>query len=515
MFHPVNAAHLLWNDTRIYRRRHHKAAAALVATARTLAKHRPLAGGEREFLSLYARTKRLDPYTFTAVWCDPTAYFWVRMAYQLTATCLAGSPLPPLAREYCADVGAERPEEALAVHLDAYKRFVLAAALVEGGGCPPVRFKRPLEAKLPLAFPGTGLSLVGSGTVRIHALRRRCLELDHDGRTATVDTLPGGAHPDGIQAIRCPVLAIDDVEIHLDPHALNLPGLGFAREAARQPLEFQVRHQPFVAQVLRLVKRHQPRTHRHFARMMRLLVMKPLKTGDYTNLTHSDLPGAAICSLIDDPYEMADTFIHELHHNRLFFIEEKTGPFFRDATAAVLTQEFYSPWRNDLRPLHGLFHALYVYLPVARFWLKVHRSGEVDGARRAYVVDRVLRIPRQLQAAAAVLRRHAELTETGSALFRSMDREVGAIARSAAGLGLPADAPALKLEADGSPVPERDAASGRPLTVREAVTAHIARYDVHGQCGDFGRVRLDGPNGGGVHGYRRTPRTRTAGRSRS
>jgi HEXXH motif-containing protein len=515
MFPPVNAAHLLWNDTRMYRRRHEKAAAALVATARTLAKHRPLAGGEREFLSLYARTKRLDPYTFTAVWCDPTAYFWVRMAYQLTATCLTGSALPPLARDYCADVGAERPEDALAVHLDAYKRFVLAAALVEGGGSPPVRFERPLEATLPLSFPGTGLSLVGSGTVRIHALVRRCVALEHEGRSATVEMVPGGTRADGIQAIRCPALPIgDDVEIHLDPHALNLPGLGFAREAARQPLEFQARHQPFVAQVLRLVKRHQPRTHRHFADMMRLLVMKPLKTGDYTNLTHSDLPGAAICSLIDDPYEMADTFIHELHHNRLFFVEEKTGPFFRDATAAVLAQEFYSPWRNDLRPLHGLFHALYVYLPVARFWVKVHRSGEVDGARRAYVLDRVLRIPLQLQAAAAVLRRHADLTKAGAALFEAMERDVRAVAKSAAGLDLPSDAPALKLEADGTLVPEREP-SGRPLGVREAVTAHIAKYDVHAQCGEFGRVRLDGRNGGGVDGYRRAPRTRTTGRSRS
>jgi len=479
IFPRVSPAHLLWKDTRTYRRRYEKSASALVATARALERNRPLGGREKEFLALYRATADADARLFTDVWLDPTAYFWVRMAYQLTATCLSGSPLPPLAEAYCADVGAARPEDALATHLDGFKRFVLALRLAAKGR---VRFSRPLDVTLPLAIPATGLSLVGDGVVRIHALRGRRLELEHDGRRASIELVPGRA--DGIEVAACPALAAGGVDVDLQPHALNLPGLGFAREVVKLPLEFQATHAGLVGEALTLVKRHHPRAHAHFARMMRLLVLKPCKMAGYSNLSHSDLPGAAIVSLLGDPYEMADTLIHELHHNRLFFIEE-AGPFFRDSTAAVLTQRYYSPWRDDLRPLHGLFHALYVYLPVAWFWLAVHRSAEVDASRRPYVTDRVLRIPRQLRIAAAVLRRHAELTERGAALFAEMEREVGAIGDAVRALELPADAPAIKLQLDGSLIAERGDPDERPLTVREAVTAHIARHDLQGQCGEI------------------------------
>jgi HEXXH motif-containing protein len=502
----VTPAGLLWNDTRIYRRRYAKSAAALVATARALARHRPLAGRETEFLGLYRTTVAADPRRFTAVWLDPTAYFWVRMAYQLTATCLTGSPLPPLARDYCADVGAARADAALALHLDGFKRFVLGLRLGSRG---PLRFARPLAVGLPFAIPATGLSLVGDGGVRIHALRGRRLDVERNGARATIALVAAGGGVDGLDVVRCPTLAAPGVDVVLQPHALDLPGLGFARGAARQPLAFQAAHAPLVDEALRLVRRHHPRAYAHFGRLMRLLVLKPAKLGDYSNLTHSDLPGAAICSLAPDPYEMADTLIHELHHNRLFFIEERTGPFFRDATASVLTRRYYSPWRDDLRPLHGLFHALYVYLPVAWFWLAVHRSGEIDARRRGYVIDRVLRIAAQLHVGAAVLRRHAELTRTGAALLGGMEREVRAVVRAVRALRLPGDSPALKLEPDGSLVPECDEATGRPLTVDEAVTAHIARYDADGQCAEVAPVRglfLDAASGTGVHGARRTKR---------
>jgi HEXXH motif-containing protein len=347
-----------------------------------------------------------------------------------------------------------------------------------------VRFERPLDVPLPFAIPAAGLSLVGGGAVGVLALRRNRLELERAGSHATVELVPGAGAPRiGVEVVGCPAVRAGGVEVDLQPHALNLPGLGFARGAAVEPLAFQARHEPFVREALRLVRRHHPRAQAHFARSMRLLVLKPPKTADYSNLTHSDLPGAAICSLAGDPYEMADTLIHELHHNRLFSIEEKTGPFFRDAEAAVLTRRYYSPWRDDLRPLHGLFHAVYVYLPVAWFWLAVHRTGEVEASRRCYVTDRIGRIPLQLRLAAAVLRRHAELTPVGATLFAEMEREVAAIASAAGALGHPRDAAAIELEDDGSLVAECAVPGGRSLTVEEAVTAHVATYDVHRQCG--------------------------------
>ena len=70
----VDAARLLWNDTDLHHAPRANAARVAVAIEQTLRALRPLAGGEHEFLELFARLEAVESRAFAAVWGDPRAY---------------------------------------------------------------------------------------------------------------------------------------------------------------------------------------------------------------------------------------------------------------------------------------------------------------------------------------------------------------------------------------------------------------------------------------------------------
>ena len=475
----INADSVLWKDTGIFRSRYEKSASALIAVKQALERNRPLGGGEGEFLDLYQIASAARPEHFGTVWSDPTAYFWVRLAYQLVASCLTNSPLTNLGRAYCADLGTLDSREALTRHLADFKRYVLALHCLSGEDCA---FTRPLEVTLPFAIPATRVSLAGKGSAQIHGLVDGDLEVSYGGSTVRLALIPTrSSDPLTLTVDECPVVSHEGYELLLQPHAFNLLGLDFVQPVFDVGHAYQREHAHVVAQALSLIGRYQPETYSQFRNVMRYIALKPLRKGEYSNSSHSDLPGAFVCGIVHEPYELADGLIHEFNHNRLFFIEE-IGPFFSDPEDALESHSYYSPWRADLRPLHGILHALYVSLPVCRFWLQVYLGAEVAGMRLTYVRDRLVRIPLQLQIAVHQLARNARFTDFGKMLFEQLKRDVGDIHDAIAGSGIPIDVPALECLEDGSFTHQFSKSQNRSLSVREAVLEHIRDYDRHKQC---------------------------------
>lgn len=475
----INAESVLWKDTGIFRSRYEKSASALIAIKQALERNRPLRGGEQEFLDLFQVASAALPEHFGAVWSDPAAYFWVRMAYQLVATCLTNSPLTNLGQAYCTALGMPEPREALTRHLADFKRYVLALHCLSGENYV---FARPLEVTLPFAIPATRWSLTGKGSAQIHALVNGYLEIGYEGRTQRSPlTTRSSANPVSLTIEECPVVSHEGYELLLQPHGFNLLGLDFVEPALKVGHAYQREHAHVVAQALSLIDRYLPDTYAQFRSVMRYIALKPLLIGGYTNSSHSDLPGAFVCGIVPEPYELADGIIHEFYHNRLFFIEE-IAPFFSDSADALENRSYYSPWRSDLRPLHGILHALYVSLPVCRFWLQVFLGGEVAGMHVNYVRDRLVRIPLQLQIAVHQLARHARFTDFGMMLFEQLKKDVGDIRDAITGSGIPIDVPAFVCSDDGSFIPQVSKSHGWSLSAREAVLEHIRDYDRHKQC---------------------------------
>jgi HEXXH motif-containing protein len=236
-----------------------------------------------------------------------------------------------------------------------------------------------------------------------------------------------------------------------------------------------------VEAALQNTERYAPAIFAHFRRTIRVAALKPRAWGGYDDFSEPELPGSFFASVVSNPLELADHFIHEFQHNRLSCIEEY-GPLF-DATRgdAFGDARFYSPWRDKLRALYGLFHGVYVFIAVGRYWRNVHVDSSLRAEDRVYVVDRLLRLPRQLRLAVAVLRRFARLTPMGQTILEQFVCDVDDLQRAVEDVGLPADAAAWHVAEDGRYVREVSD-DGRPLTVAESLQEHLRRNDAHQQC---------------------------------
>jgi HEXXH motif-containing protein len=472
----MDPAYLLWEDTAAHRRRFEKSASALIAVQRALGRDTRLPGAT-EFLALYESAARAQPKHFTRIWRDPLAYHWVRRAVHLLASC-RGAPLSGFERAYCTALGADDPAEALRIHLGEFAKFVLGLGLVAGDD---VVLPTPYESVLPLALPGTELALTGSGRTSIRGLSEGGIEVVHDG--SRLRLARDACTPPGRPRLEsCPTVTVGDAHVVLNPHVFQLPGLDLRRGLAESTLDGQQRHADIAAEALRTLERFQPSAFSHLADTVRIIALKQARESDFGTLSNSELPGAFICSVPSDPYALAADFIHELYHNRLFAIEE-TGPFFAAGGEDAIEGEIhYSPWRDAPRPLHGLLHAVYVYLPVFQFWSTTLRAGVHEGARLDHVRDQLARIPFQLRIGVNQLRRSARFTPLGSALFEAMARAAARTVEDAAELGATLDVPSVTLRASGAFRPVVRERGGEPLAVAEALLDHLARWDRRGEC---------------------------------
>ena len=82
------------------------------------------------------------------------------------------------------------------------------------------------------------------------------------------------------------------------------------------------------------------------------------------------VPGALYVSVMQrdrliDAYDLADSLLHEYRHQKLYLLE-RLAPVVEPTARKVV-----SPWRPDLRPPSGLFHAVFVFVELRRFWKHV------------------------------------------------------------------------------------------------------------------------------------------------
>lgn len=82
------------------------------------------------------------------------------------------------------------------------------------------------------------------------------------------------------------------------------------------------------------------------------------------------VPGALYVSIMQrdqlvDAFDLADSVLHEYRHQKLYLLE-RLWPLVEPTSQRVV-----SPWRQDLRPPSGLFHAIFVFVELRRFWKHV------------------------------------------------------------------------------------------------------------------------------------------------
>jgi HEXXH motif-containing protein len=127
--------------------------------------------------------------------------------------------------------------------------------------------------------------------------------------------------------------------------------------------------------------------------------------------------GAIALSLPPDPVAFAETMIHEFRHLALGAAEDIYA-----LTAGDGNSLYYSPWRDDPRPLSGLLQGCYAFCGVGAFWRRERHLGTASQRRRAELVFALRR--NQVHRAIEVLASSELLTDTGKAIVDAIGAQV-------------------------------------------------------------------------------------------
>jgi HEXXH motif-containing protein len=166
-----------------------------------------------------------------------------------------------------------------------------------------------------------------------------------------------------------------------------------------------------------------------------LRAIVPLRSpadGNGSSATARNAFGGIEMTLPTGGLRLADTLIHEFHHSALYAVMDliplhSAGP----------EPGYYSPWRDDPRPIEGLLHGAYAYLGVVDFW-RGQRSVLTSGDL-LYADFEFARWRRQVADAVQVLLDSGTLTKEGVRFAEGM------AITAARWLELPVDARALQL----------------------------------------------------------------------
>ena len=174
------------------------------------------------------------------------------------------------------------------------------------------------------------------------------------------------------------------------------------------------RAMPVVEEALRIIRDWRPALYDEMEAICRAIqfVRDPTAHPEkIVSFSDNSVPGALFVSVVQgdgiiDPYDLADSLVHEHRHQKLYLLERR---FPMTAAGALVV----SPWREDLRPPSGLLHAVFVFVELRRFWEHVRDLGPERLRRRA--LNQLADTDRNLVEAFETLR-VCPLTPAGEAL---------------------------------------------------------------------------------------------------
>jgi hypothetical protein len=129
-------------------------------------------------------------------------------------------------------------------------------------------------------------------------------------------------------------------------------------------------------------------------------------------------------SLTNQPLLVAEMIIHELSHQRLFRLQD-TDPLIDPKVHGTGWDkcEIYSPWRDDPRPVNGVFHGFIVFTEAARFWMSLITNGSLKEGELDISNRRLAMLVLQLKYAKESLN-GCKFTSLGATVFSFYSEEL-------------------------------------------------------------------------------------------
>lgn len=138
------------------------------------------------------------------------------------------------------------------------------------------------------------------------------------------------------------------------------------------------------------------------------------------SFSDNSVPGALFVTIkigdkYIDPTDLADSILHEYRHQKLYLLQRISDIVSIDVPLVP------SPWREELRPPSGLFHALYVFSFLLKFWKHTCKATNTRLQSRAR--NEVEIIKERLYAGIETVS-NTKLTNTGRELLSIMHNDL-------------------------------------------------------------------------------------------
>lgn len=155
-----------------------------------------------------------------------------------------------------------------------------------------------------------------------------------------------------------------------------------------------------------LVRRHSHHAAMTAGMLASIGTLAETETRGHVNVSSRDAFGAVYMSPPADAEALAETLVHELFHSKLNALLDIVP-----LCTAQPGELFYSPWKEDPRPLTGVLHGAYSFLSVADFW---RRQRDLVGGQETYfAVFRFALMRAQVSGALETLLNSERLTDHG------------------------------------------------------------------------------------------------------
>jgi len=152
-----------------------------------------------------------------------------------------------------------------------------------------------------------------------------------------------------------------------------------------------------------------PEKYAELAQAMRVVIPR-LSTPNiglmsFTSSAHQGACWVARGSVLDN----LEDLIHELGHVTLRYLEEALPILAPEQTDEL----FRVDWRDDPRPIVGIFEGLYVHTKIAEALEALVARGALKGSDRADAIQRATEVRREVAAGLEIMRQHGRFTDAG------------------------------------------------------------------------------------------------------
>ncbi|MCC3602089.1 MAG: hypothetical protein JGK24_02335 [Microcoleus sp. PH2017_29_MFU_D_A] len=135
--------------------------------------------------------------------------------------------------------------------------------------------------------------------------------------------------------------------------------------------------------------------------------------------TFREIPGLLILSWMSDTSVIVEALVHEYHHHKLNALLNLDPIIVEGSPEAI----YYSPWRDDPRPLSGILQGIYVFQAVLEFGHKILKT-DIPVLQEKRLQQRVYTAKQQLLTALKVLKTNAGFSLIGQALIEAIEENI-------------------------------------------------------------------------------------------